>query len=360
MQIQLPENVDLRSIPEIVKEIDHHLKSPVNKQLNVDFSRVRHCSLSSFGMLLRLKKRCIAQDISLQFLNIDPAFQEMIRYTEIDDLERTPESLPEVRGFFEKIGRTIIWYLQEVVEVLEFVGRTCTRLFKHLLLPHRIHWKDTAYYVETAGVNAIPIVGLISLLLGMIIAFQASGQLQNFGANIFVVELVALSMTRELAPLITAIIVAGRSGSAFTAEIGAMQVSEEVDAMKVMGLDLTDYLVAPKVWALLISLPLLAFWADIASLAGGALIAGASLDVEFVHFVTRLQEKLALRHVLIGIGKCFVFAAIITLIGCYRGFKVSNSASSVGQQTTASVVMSIFFVIVADAGLSVVLTLLRI
>ncbi len=360
MQLTLPENVNLQTIPGIVEEIDRHLKSPTETDFFVDFANVKQCNMSGFGMLLRLKKRCKNQGISLEFLNISSDVQELYKFANFDDIVEKKTTRPEVRGFLEKIGRNLVWYTRDFLDIMEFLGRIYSQLLKELILPRRILWKDTLYYIEMTGVNAIPIVGLISLLLGMIIAFQASGQLEYFGANIFVVELVSLSMTRELAPLITAIIVAGRSGSAFTAEIGTMKVSEEVDAMTVMGLNLTNYLISPKFWALLVSLPLLAFWADLTSLIGGALIANAKLDVSYFHFIARLQEKLALRHVLLGIGKCYVFAAIIAFVGCYRGFKVTSGASSVGRQTTSSVVTSIFFVIIADAGLSVIFTILDI
>ena len=360
MQLTLPEDVNLSTIPGIVSEVDKLLKTPAGGDLFVDFSMVRQFNMSGFGMLLRLQKRCKSMGISVKFLNISEDLSQLYAFANFDEAVDQKTKRPEVRGFFEKIGRNVVWYLRDFLEIMEFLGRIYSQLLKELFLPKRILWKDTLYYIEMTGVNAIPIVGLISFLLGMIIAFQASDQLAYFGANIFVVELVSLSMTRELAPLITAIIVAGRSGSAFTAEIGTMKVSEEIDAMTVMGLNLTNYLISPKFWALLISLPLLAFWADITSLIGGALIADLKLDVSYFHFIARLQEKLAIRHVLLGIGKCYVFAAIIAFVGCYRGFKVSSGAASVGRQTTSSVVTSIFFVIIADAGLSVIFTILDI
>ncbi len=360
MQLVLPENVNLETIPGVTSSIDLLLKKPSNKELIVDLSNVRQLNMSGVGMLLNLKEKCERQGIAFQLNNAQQEIEGLIRFINLDEIAEKKASLPIIRGFLERLGRATIWYVRDFYRIMEFLGRTSVELFRELVLPHKIHWKDTFYYVEMTGVNAIPIVGLISFLLGMIIAFQASGQLADFGANIFVVELVSLSMTRELAPLITAIIVAGRSGSAFTAEIGSMKVAEEIDAMKVMGLDLTEYLIAPKVWALIISLPLLAFWADVTSLAGGAVIANIRLDIEYVHFLSRLQDKLALRHVLLGIGKCYIFAAVISLVGCYRGFNVKSGASSVGRQTTSSVVTSIFFVIIADAGLSIVFTLLRI
>ncbi len=360
MQLVLPEEVNLETIPDITVYIDQLFREEFDHELTIDLSGVRNLNMSGVGMLLNLKERCEKQKIAIQFKNAQKWMEDLLRFVNLDEMIKKKTSRPLVRGFLERLGRTAVWYVKDFFKILEFLGRTCSELFRELVLPHKIHWKDTLYYVEMTGVNAIPIIGLISFLLGMIIAFQASGQLAIFGANVFVVELVSLSMTRELAPLITAIIVAGRSGSAFTAEIGTMKVAEEIDAMRVMGLDLTEYLIAPKVWALIISLPLLAFWADITSLLGGAVIANVRLDIEYFHFLSRLQETLALRHVLMGIGKCYIFAVVISLVGCYRGLNVTSGASSVGRQTTSSVVTSIFFVIIADAVFSIFFTLLRI
>jgi phospholipid/cholesterol/gamma-HCH transport system permease protein len=191
--------------------------------------------------------------------------------------------------------------------------------------------------------------------MGVVIAYQGGLQLQAYGANIFIVELVCLTMLRELAPLITAIMVAGRTGSSFTAQIGTMQVTEEVDALRTIGIDPMDMLVLPKLLALVIALPLLTIFADILSIFGGMVMAKFLLNVSFSEFLKRIPEAVTVTSLMIGVGKAPVFAAIIALVGCYQGFQVSGSADSVGRHTTDSVVQSIFLVIAADAAFSIVL-----
>ncbi|MBF0286270.1 MAG: MlaE family lipid ABC transporter permease subunit [SAR324 cluster bacterium] len=359
MQIELPKKIDLDTIPDIIKEVDQILANPSGDVLTLDFFQVAHLDTSGLGTLVRSMERCQAAQIKVEFVNVDPKLSHLLEFVNIKDaVDAIPGPPPKKRGFFEKLGRNTTWYLKDSLGFFEFLGKATTELLKELVRPYKIRWADTFYYIEATGVNALPIVGLISLLLGMIIAFQSADQLKQFGANIFVVELVAISMLRELSPLITSILIAGRSGSAFTAEIGTMKVSEEVDAMRVIGLDLTEYLVAPKFWALLISLPLLVVWADVLGLVGGALIANWKLDIPYYTFILRLHEKVAVRHLLLGLGKCYFFAAIISIVGCYRGMLVASGAGSVGRQTTSSVVTSIFLVIIADAIFSIIFTLL--
>ncbi len=359
MQIELPKQIDLETIPEIIRKIDQILANPAGNELTLNFSEVAHLDTSGIGTLVRCIERCQTAQIKVNFDNVSPKLSHLLEFVNIEDAaELAPGPPPKKRGFFEKLGRNVTWYLKDSLGFFEFLGKTTTELLKECSRPHKIRWSDTFYYIEATGVNALPIVGLISFLLGMIIAFQSADQLKQFGANIFVVELVAISMLRELSPLITSILIAGRSGSAFTAEIGTMKVSEEVDAMRVIGLDLTEYLVAPKFWALLISLPLLVFWSDLLGLIGGALIANWKLDIPYYTFILRLQEQVPVRHLLLGLGKCYLFAAIISIVGCYRGMLVTSGAGSVGRQTTSSVVTSIFLVIIADAIFSIIFTLL--
>ena len=344
MQIDLPEKMSLETIPGFLDEFRKVMAHPTGKELVLDFSRVQHLDMSGVGTLVRCKEQCESQQIEIRFENVAQKLSHVIGFIEIENTAGTTGYSGKKRGFFEKIGRETRWYFKDVLGFLEFLGKTTSVLAKELVRPDKIRWSDTIYYLETTGVNAMPIVGLISLLLGMIIAFQAADQLAQFGANIFVVELLSISMLRELSPLITSILIAGRSGSAFTAEIGTMQVSEEVDAMRVIGLDLTEYLVSPKFWSLLIALPLLVFYADIMALIGGAVVANLRLDIPYVNFILRLQEKVAVTHMVLGLGKSLAFAAIISIVGCYRGLLVTSGAGSVGRQTTSSVVTSIFLV----------------
>jgi phospholipid/cholesterol/gamma-HCH transport system permease protein len=215
-----------------------------------------------------------------------------------------------------------------------------------------------AFNIRSAGLNALPIVGLLAFLLGVVVAYQGAGQLRTFGANIFVVDLVGLSMLREFAPLITAIIVAGRSGSAYAAQIGTMVVTEEMDGMRTIGIEPQELLVLPKLLALVIALPLLTVFADALGLAGGMLMAQVKLGVGYSEFIERLSKAVAVNDYLVGVLKAPVFAAIIVVVGCFQGFRTEGGADGVGRQTTRSVVWSIFLVIVVDAAFSVVLSAL--
>jgi phospholipid/cholesterol/gamma-HCH transport system permease protein len=216
------------------------------------------------------------------------------------------------------------------------------------------------YNLQHAGFNALPIVGLLAFLMGVVIAFQGAAQLQRYGANIFIADMIGLSILRELAPLMTAIIVAGRSGSAFAAQIGTMKVTEEIDALRTIGVAPMELLVLPKVIALLIALPLLTVYADIMGVLGGMLMARSQLGVSFEDFLDRFDLAIRLSHYMVGLGKAPVFAMIVVIVGCYQGFNVGNRADSVGKQTTTSVVQAIFLIIVADAIFSVVFNQLNI
>lgn len=258
-------------------------------------------------------------------------------------------------GFLGRFGQQVVFHLKGGFTFLAFVGEAAAALASLILRPHRFRWRALFGNIETAGVHALPIIALLAFMMGVVIAYQGGQQLRFYGANIFIVELVSLTMLRELAPLITAIIVAGRTGSAYTAQIGTMQITEEVDALRTIGIPPMDLLVLPKLLALVVALPLLTMFADALSVFGGMVMAQTLLDVNFNDFLERLPRVVTLTSFLLGIGKAPVFAAIIALVGCYQGFRVRGGADSVGRHTTISVVQSIFLVIAADAVFSVVL-----
>ena len=267
---------------------------------------------------------------------------------------------PARDGLLASIGQHTWRGLLGMSGMLAFIGETATALLRSLAQPRRIRWRAILHNLQTAGVEALPITGLLAFLMGVVIAYQGADQLQRFGANIFIVDLVGLSMLRELSPLLTAIIVAGRSGSAYTAQIGTMKVTEEIDALRTIGVGPQELLVLPKMLALIIALPLLTVYTDVAGVLGGMVMARSKLGVSFEDFIDRFEDAVSLSSYLVGIGKAPVFAAIIALVGCYRGFQVSGSADSVGQQTTLSVVQSIFLIIVADALFSIIFNWLNI
>jgi phospholipid/cholesterol/gamma-HCH transport system permease protein len=260
---------------------------------------------------------------------------------------------PYFPGMLESIGRHASSQLKQYLEFLSFMGKLTIVAGQSLIRPWRIRGVLVIKELQAAGVNALPIVGLLAFLIGVVIAYQGGMVLQDYGAKIYVADIVGLSMVRELAPLITAIIVAGRTGSSYTAQIGTMMVTEEVDALRSIGISPLEMLVLPKLIALVIALPLLTVFADVMGLLGGMIMSSSMLDLNPVTFLVRLGEALTIQSYLSGIGKAPVFAVIIAAVGCFQGFRVFGSAGSVGRQTTISVVQSIFLVIIVDAIFSV-------
>ena len=251
------------------------------------------------------------------------------------------------------IGRAVAEIGESGRGLLGFLGLVVARLVSTLVRPWRLRLTSLVHHMEEVGLSAVPIVTLMGFLIGVVLAFQGSVQLRQFGAEVFVVDLIAISILRELGILLTSIIVAGRSGSAFTAAIGSMKVREEVDAMRTLGLDPIEVLVLPRVLALLIMLPILGFISNVAGIVGGLLMSWIELGVSPGMFLTRLHANTDVWHYGVGLVKAPVFALIIGTVACWQGFRVQGSAESVGRCTTASVVQAIFLVIVADALFSI-------
>lgn len=249
----------------------------------------------------------------------------------------------------ERIGCAVGNLWQDTLQVLGFVGLILETLLRRALQPHRWRFTPVVAHIEQTGLDAAPIVALLTFLVGAVVAFLGATVLADFGATIFTVDLVAFSFLREFAVLLTAILMAGRTASAFTAQIGSMKANEEIDAIRTLGLNPMELLVVPRVLALLISLPLLTFIAMICGIVGGAVVCALTLDISPAMFLSLLQSDIGVQHFLVGLAKAPFFAFLIAAIGCLEGFKVSGSAESVGAHTTSAVVQSIFVVIVLDA-----------
>lgn len=264
--------------------------------------------------------------------------------------DRKPASLIAARwgDGLERLGKRLVSGWQQFSGFVSFLGLTLLSLVT--LAPHPGRWRWTALFAQMhqAGLNAVPIVALLNFLVGAVVAFLGATVLTQFGASIYTVDLVAYAFMRELGVLLTAILLAGRTASAFTAQIGSMKVNEELDALQAQGLSPIELLVIPRLLALLVTLPLLTFIAIVSGIAGGAAVAVFSMDISLPRFMTILQE-IPLLHFWLGMSKAPLFALIIALIGCLEGFRVGGSAASVGERTTSSVVQCIFIVILVDA-----------
>lgn len=253
------------------------------------------------------------------------------------------------REFFGHIGEVVEGVWHKAVGLLGFVGLTLSTMLIILLNPRRWRLTSLASHLEQIGLNAVPIVALLTFLVGAVVAFLGATILADFGATIYTVDLVAFSFLREFGVLLTAILMAGRTASAFTAQIGSMKANEEIDAIRTLGLNPMELLVLPRVFAMLIALPLLTFIAMLCGMVGGAMVCMLTLDISPAMFINLLQENIPINHFLVGMLKAPIFAFLIAVIGCLEGFKVTGSAQSVGERTTSSVVQSIFVVIVVDA-----------
>ena len=342
-----------------------HLTYKEGTVLQLDASTIIAMDTGGAWLLHQLLTNLAIQGITVHLEGLREEYRELLELIQsrlgteakIQDFSRLGTEA-ETRDFrkprlLERVGQRTWIYVDEGIALLAFVGEISVALLRTLKQPSRIRWNALFSTLDHAGVQAIPIISLLSFLLGIVIAYQGGVQLRTYGANIFIVELVSLTMLRELAPMMTAIIVAGRTGSAYTAEIGTMKVTEEIDALRSLGIAPMDILVLPKLLGLIIVLPLLTLVADAMGIAGGIVMAATQLDVGFHDFVDRIPQSDTLEAFLIGIGKAPVFAMIVATVGCFQGFQVTGSADSVGRQTTVSVVHSIFLVIVVDAAFSI-------
>lgn len=325
--------------------------------ITIDAAGVQHVDTAGAWLLSRIARD--AQQPS-RIINLDPRFERLLELSQ--DVEEPSEIAPPERVMFvrllDEIGAGAHHAACQGRDLLSFLGLVTIKLITVLINPRRLRFKALVNQIEQVGFNALPIVGLLNLLVGVVLAYQGADQLARFGAEVFTVNLLAVSVLREVGILITSIIVAGRSGSAFTAQIGTMKVNQEVDAMETIGLDPIEVLVVPRVLALMIALPLLAFFGNIMGLLGGGLVAIFFLELSVSQFLNQLLVAATLGTLLVGLVKAPVFAGLIALVGCFEGLRVSGSADSVGRLTTQSVVEAIFLVIVFNAAFSVLFSII--
>jgi len=339
----------LTSVFKIEKEL---LQIPCDKKIVWDVSGIS--DFDSAGILLFIEYfERFQKETDIEVVGYNENQKEMYTLLRKNIQKIEP---PRKESILENLGKNTLEVYSDIKDFITFIGHLFFAMFHTLVNPKDIRFKETVYHIHQSGFNALIIIGLTSFLVGMVISYQGSVQLAKFGADIFIVDTVAISITRELGPMITAIVIAGRSGSAYTAEIGAMKITEEIAAMRTMGFDPYTFLVLPRVFALMIALPLLIFFSDLMGILGGMVVSNMELGISMTQFIERLYEVLEVKHYLLGMMKGPVFAFLIVSVGCFRGFQVSNNTESIGLHTTASVVNSIFLVIAFDALFSVIFT----
>jgi phospholipid/cholesterol/gamma-HCH transport system permease protein len=354
------------ALPSLVR-LDAELRETVTAEpglsaARIDLSDLTRLDTGGAWLLVRTERRLAAMGVALAMEGVRARHAELLRLARTTATEPLPP-MPQARGFLDlvaHVGEESLRIGREAALLLSFFGRICVTLGRTMVQPWRLRGTALVRQIELTGIDALPIVGLLSFLIGIVLAFQGADQLRRFGAEIFTVNLLGVSVLRELGVLLTAIIVAGRSGSAFTAQIGAMQVNQEIDALRTIGLDPVEVLVVPRLLALVITLPLLAFFANFMALVGGGLMVVLTLDIPLAQFMRQLSGAISTQMLWVGLVKAPVFAFLIAMVGCFEGMRVTGSAESVGRLTTTSVVVSIFLVILVDALFSILFAQLKI
>ncbi len=322
------------------------------QRLDFDMSRVERVDGGSMALLVHLRANLHRRGATSEFIGADEHVQKLISLYR-GDVVVGRRKRRRARGLLEQIGGSTVDILGEVRQVFGFLGQAMIATVGMLRRPSTANWDDLFPTMDRTGADAVPIVILINFLIGLVMAFQGAVQLKQFGANIFVADLVGLSVCRELGPLMTAIIICGRSGAAFAAEIGSMKVSEEIDALRTMGFGPMRFLVLPRTIALMLVLPLLTLLGDAVGILGGLVVGIASLDLTIVGYFVETQKAISAWDIFSGMIKSGVFAMVIALISCQQGLSATGGAAGVGKRTTSSVVATLFALILVDAGFTV-------
>jgi len=334
------------------------------REAEIDANAVTMLDSSGAWLFVRAAHEIQASGCRLVRFAVPERFRpliEAISGIEVEGRGAMHPASPRFGRSVERLGRATVEVLRQGYDLVEFLGRVTVETGEAILAPRR-ELPLPAFFqqIEETGLTALPIVGLLAFLLGVVLTYQGADQLKRFGAEVYTIDFLAIGFMREIGGLVTAIIVAGRSGSAFTAQIGTMRVNEETDAMRTIGLNTTEILVVPRVLGLMIALPLLTFFADVVGIIGGMVMTYFDLGITFPAFLRELEGAITLKTLMVGLVKAPVFAFVIALVGCFEGMRVERNAASVGRLTTRSVVESIFLIIALDAGFSVLFSMLGI
>lgn len=298
-------------------------------------------------LLLEARDKCRVEEKQFDLVNVPAGLRRLL-----DEAPEETKPVPEereTRTLRERFRDMVTAIGEEAVDNLAFTGETVVACIRLARRPHFFRWGDLLEVVQQTGAKALPIVGLISFLVGMILAYQGMVQLQRFGADIFVADLVGLAVVREMGPMMAAVVLAGRTGAAFAAQIGAMRVNEEVDALETLGLSPIEFLVAPRMLALILMLPLLAIYANFLGIVGGLVVGVVAMEMSPFSYLQRTREAILMTDIFSGLIKSLAFAVLIAYAGCLRGMQCRRSSAGVGQAATSAVVTGILLIIVADA-----------
>lgn len=354
--IHLSGQFGLKNLMVFRSDINREISKQKLQSITIDFSEVCYLDSAAALAFVQIEKEAAFQNIQCRLTNLTDESKGIFSVIHEDALNQQPfKSLQHQDDFIRQVGQSSLHIARDFVNFVTFIGELLVALLYTIRHPKTLRGKDVLFYIHRAGVEGLPIVALIGALIGLIIAFMSFLQLKQVGANIYVPALVSFAMVRELGPIMTAILVAGRSGSAFAAEIGTMVVNEEVDALHTMGFDPIRFLAVPKVLATVIVVPILTIYADLFGIIGGMVIGVTSLDLTIKTYITQSIKTIQVFDIVTSLIKAAVFAALIASIGCQRGFQVRSGAQDVGKFTTSAVVAAIFMIVVADSIFAVML-----
>jgi phospholipid/cholesterol/gamma-HCH transport system permease protein len=358
LRITLGGSIALRNSANLWDELHRQPIKP-RDEVKIDLSRVESLDGTASALLVSYRNEVESAGAECEFEGAHDSPLEILRLYERDAVvSKRPKR--RARGLLDQLGEATIRFIVEVQLVLGFFGQMVSGMILAIRAPRTLNWGDVAPTMERAGSDAVPIVGLINLLVGLVMGLQSATQLKRFGADIFLADLIGISVTREIAPLMTAIIMCGRTGSAFAAELGTMKTNEEIDALRTMGFGTMRWLVIPRAIGLMAVAPLLTIIADLCGATGGLLVGIYRLDLTFAAFLTESQRAVKLGDITQGLAKSVAFALAIALISCQQGLATTGGAEGVGRRTTAAVVTTLFTLIVIDVVFTILFEAARI
>ena len=329
-------------------------RSPLaTDNLTIDCTQITALDTNGALLLSRYFQILSAQHITYVLTGLDERYQHLLDLIDSNPVVSVP-SKQNLLTFIPRVGGAALLAKSQILRFIAFLGEISLGLWTWVQHPRQIRWRAMCHAVDATGYQAMAIVSLLSFLIGVVLCYQMGMQLDQYGASIYVVDLLGISILREFAPLLTAIIVAGRTGSSFAAQIGTMKLNQEIDALQTMGLSPVNLLVLPKLTGLMIALPLLSVLSMFTGIIGGMFMAKWLFSISYLDFITRFGSVISLKMLVLGLIKTPIFAIFIAAIGCFQGFQVSHSAQSVGERTTTSVVQGIFMIIVIDALFSII------
>ena len=348
-------------VPRLDREL-RALRTQGALDAEIDASQIEKLDTAGAWLLLRTRHRLETEGVRIGAMNVPERYRTLLETMDRESAFAPVALMPARRSFthiLERLGRGTVHVLNQAYELVGFLGRITVETIEALLMPRReLPFPALVHQLEETGLTALPIVGLLAFLLGIVLAYQGADQLKRFGAEVYTIDFLGVGFLREIGGLVTAIIVAGRSGSAFTAQIGTMRVNEEIDAMQTLGLNIAEVLVLPRVLGLVISLTLLTFFADVVGIIGGMVMTYVNLGITIPQFMRELEGAIDMHTLLVGLIKAPVFAFMIAVVGCFEGLRVERNAASVGKLTTRSVVEAIFLIIACDAAFSIMFSVL--